>query len=69
VPSRSRITLRYRAELGLDPPTTVAYLCGNPGMIVAAERLLRGHGLSAHAVSPEHYWPLDEPASEDRRAA
>jgi ferredoxin-NADP reductase len=45
--------------LCLDPGSTVAYLCGNPGMIVETERVLQEHGLPSAAIRTEHYWPLD----------
>ena len=45
------------AELGLDPAGTVAYLCGNPDMIVAAETTLFDLGLPEEAVKKELYWP------------
>ena len=40
----------------LDPAATVAYLCGNPGMIEAVTRRLREHGLAEAAIVSEHYW-------------
>ena len=42
---------------GLEPRNTVAYLCGHPGMIASAERILVGRGLPADAIRSEHYWP------------
>ena len=44
-------------DLGLDPDDTVAYLCGNPDMILAAEQTLLGLGLPEPAVKKELYWP------------
>lgn len=44
-------------ELGLDPADTVAYLCGNPDMIIAAEQTLLDLGLPEAAVKKELYWP------------
>ena len=38
----------------LDPATTVAYLCGNPGMVDGAERLLRSRGFDD--VRAERFW-------------
>jgi ferredoxin-NADP reductase len=38
----------------LDPETTVAYLCGNPGMVATATRILRGVGLDD--VRAESFW-------------
>ncbi len=43
---------------GIDPADTVAYLCGNPEMIAAAERTLTERGLAAEAIVSEHYWPM-----------
>jgi ferredoxin--NADP+ reductase len=44
-------------DLGLDPDDTIAYLCGNPDMILAAEQTLLGLGLPEAAVKKELYWP------------
>jgi ferredoxin-NADP reductase len=44
-------------ELGLRADDTVAYLCGNPDMIVAAEATLLELGLPDTAVKKELYWP------------
>jgi len=44
-------------ELGLKPDETIAYLCGNPDMIIAAEETLLGLGLPDTAVKKELYWP------------
>jgi ferredoxin--NADP+ reductase len=44
-------------DLGLDPDDTIAYLCGNPDMILAAEQTLLGLGLPEPAVKKELYWP------------
>ena len=43
-------------ELALDPADTVAYVCGNPGMIASVEALLRGRGFPATAIRTEGYW-------------
>ena len=45
------------AELGLDPTNTIAYLCGNPDMILAAEATLLGLGYPEASVKMELYWP------------
>ncbi|MFP5341602.1 MAG: FAD-binding oxidoreductase [Candidatus Limnocylindria bacterium] len=45
------------ADLGLDPADTVAYLCGNPDMILSAEATLHDLGLPEDAVHKELYWP------------
>lgn len=47
------------AELRLDPHATVAYLCGNPGMIEGGIRVLTAHGLSLDAIRYEEYWARD----------
>jgi ferredoxin-NADP reductase len=44
-------------ELGLRADDTVAYLCGNPDMIIAAEATLLELGLPETAVKKELYWP------------
>jgi ferredoxin-NADP reductase len=41
----------------LDPLGTVAYLCGNPEMIAAGERILAARGFPPDAIVSEHYWP------------
>jgi ferredoxin-NADP reductase len=41
----------------IDPGATVAYLCGNPGMIAVAERILTGRGFSQDVIISEQYWP------------
>jgi ferredoxin-NADP reductase len=45
------------ADLGLSPDSTVAYLCGNPDMILSAEQTLLELGLPETAVKKELYWP------------
>jgi ferredoxin-NADP reductase len=44
-------------EHALDPLRTVAYLCGNPEMIAAGERILATRGFPPDAIVSEHYWP------------
>jgi ferredoxin-NADP reductase len=44
-------------DLGLRADDTVAYLCGNPDMIIAAEATLLDLGLPETAVKKELYWP------------
>jgi ferredoxin-NADP reductase len=36
---------------------SITYLCGNPGMIAAATRVLSDLGLPEDAIRSEHYWP------------
>ena len=50
------------AALGLDPAETVAYLCGNPGMVASAQAALAGRGIAAADVHTESYW-LDRGAA------
>lgn len=45
------------ADLRLTPETTVAYLCGNPGMIANAAAVLASRGFPPESVKFEHYWP------------
>jgi ferredoxin--NADP+ reductase len=44
-------------ELGLRPDDTIAYICGNPDMIVAAEATLLERGFPGAQVKKELYWP------------
>ena len=44
-------------ELGLTPANAVAYLCGNPDMILTAEATLLERGFEEAAVKKELYWP------------
>jgi ferredoxin--NADP+ reductase len=44
-------------ELGLTPDNAVAYLCGNPDMILSAEETLLGRGFAEEAIKKELYWP------------
>jgi len=44
-------------ELGLTPDNTIAYICGNPDMIIAAEQTLLGRGFPEAQVKKELYWP------------
>ena len=44
-------------ELGLSPSDTVAYICGNPDMILAAEQTLLARGVPEEQVKKELYWP------------
>lgn len=41
----------------IDPGAAVAYLCGNPGMIAGAERVLASRGFTRDAIVSERYWP------------
>ena len=44
-------------ELGLTPANSIAYICGNPDMILAAEATLLGRGFPETQVKKELYWP------------
>jgi ferredoxin/flavodoxin---NADP+ reductase len=44
-------------ELGLTPDNTIAYICGNPDMIIAAEETLLARGFPEEQVKKELYWP------------
>ena len=44
-------------EVGLTPANSVAYICGNPDMILAAEQTLLERGYPEDQVHKELYWP------------
>jgi ferredoxin/flavodoxin---NADP+ reductase len=44
-------------EHGLTPDNAIAYICGNPDMILAAEELLLARGFPEAQVKKELYWP------------
>ena len=44
-------------ELGLTPANSIAYICGNPDMILSAEETLLGRGYAEDQVHKELYWP------------
>jgi ferredoxin-NADP reductase len=44
-------------ELGLTPDNAIAYICGNPDMILVAEETLLGRGFPEPQVKKELYWP------------
>jgi ferredoxin--NADP+ reductase len=44
-------------ELGLSAENTIAYICGNPDMILSAEETLLGRGFPPEQVKKELYWP------------
>jgi ferredoxin-NADP reductase len=44
-------------EFGLTPANSVAYICGNPDMIMTAEQRLLGRGYAEEQVHKELYWP------------
>ena len=52
-------------ELGLTPDNAIAYICGNPDMILSAEQTLLGRGFPEEQVKTELYWPKGkEPRGE-----
>jgi ferredoxin-NADP reductase len=44
-------------ELGLTPANSIAYICGNPDMILSAEATLLARGYPEDQVHKELYWP------------
>ena len=44
-------------ELGLSAANSIAYICGNPDMILSAEATLLGRGYPEEQVHKELYWP------------
>ncbi len=44
-------------ELALDASNSIAYICGNPDMILSAEETLLGRGYPEEQVHKELYWP------------
>jgi ferredoxin--NADP+ reductase len=44
-------------ELGLDAGNSIAYICGNPDMILSAEETLLGRGYPEEQIHKELYWP------------
>jgi ferredoxin/flavodoxin---NADP+ reductase len=44
-------------ELGLTPANSIAYICGNPDMILAAEQTFLERGYAEDQVHKELYWP------------
>ena len=44
-------------ELSLTPENSIAYICGNPDMIMSAEATLLGRGYPEDQVHKELYWP------------
>ncbi len=54
---------------GLRPEGTVAFLCGNPGMVDAASALLARLGFPPGRVRRELYWARERPAPQPAGAA
>ena len=52
-----QIVMDVCREQGLRPDRTVVYICGNPDMILNAERHLMERGFPEFHVKKELYWP------------
>jgi ferredoxin--NADP+ reductase len=50
-------------DLGLTADNAIAYICGNPDMIIAAEEVLLGRGFPETQVRKELYWPKGKTAA------
>ena len=50
-------------EQGLDPDTTVVYICGNPEMILNVEAILMDREFPEFHVKKELYWPKGKPST------
>ncbi len=48
-------------QFSLQPGKTVVYICGNPEMILNAERVLVDRGFPEFHVKKELYWPKGKP--------
>jgi len=56
-------------ELGLTPDNSIAYICGNPDMILSVEETLHRRGYPEAQVKKELYWPKGkEPTGEGSAA-
>ncbi len=44
-------------ELGLTPDNAIAYICGNPDMILSVEETMLARGFPEAQVKKELYWP------------
>ena len=51
------VLARALETFGLTPANTIAYICGNPDMILAAEEIMAGAGFPEEQVKKELYWP------------
>jgi ferredoxin--NADP+ reductase len=51
------VLARALDEYGLTPENAIAYICGNPDMILAAEEIMAGRGFPEAQVKKELYWP------------
>jgi len=48
---------RVLEEYKLTPDNAIAYICGNPDMIIAADEFLLGEGFPEAQIKKELYWP------------
>jgi ferredoxin--NADP+ reductase len=53
----------------VQPAGTVAYLCGNPAMVISATRVLADAGFPAQAIRSEQYWSSGTGAERPASAA
>jgi ferredoxin--NADP+ reductase len=44
-------------ELGLTPENSIAYICGNPDMILSVDETLAARGFPEEQIKKELYWP------------
>jgi ferredoxin-NADP reductase len=51
----------------LEAASTIAYLCGNPDVVAAAERILVERGLDREAIVSERYWPARDRSAPTTR--
>jgi ferredoxin-NADP reductase len=52
-------------EMGLTPENSIAYICGNPDMILSVDETLLGRGFPEEQIKKELYWPKGkEPRGE-----
>ncbi|MBA2570941.1 MAG: hypothetical protein H0V04_07175 [Chloroflexi bacterium] len=57
-------------DLGLTTADSIAYICGNPDMILAVEETLQGRGFPEEQIKKELYWPKGKaPTAAPRIAA
>ena len=56
-------------ELGLTPYNSIAYICGNPDMILAVDETLAARGFPEEQIKKELYWPKGKEAPECRPAS
>ena len=63
------VARKYLDESGFEPPSTTAYLCGNPHMIRNMEGILERAGFPQESVKREIYWPAAAKRQESRATA